>query len=162
MVQAEMITATAHPSPEAMRTAEERSSEWTVVDPALVRGPVFRALLTCIALLAAAGSLVEVAKVGFGAACLYGLGQLFDRDRETTVPAYFNALLLLLPACLLAVVALAHRRRHGRRWHRHWALLAIGLAYMSVDEAAGIHELLNRPARALLHGAPDGSPAAGV
>ena len=59
-------------------------------------GQVFRVLVGCIVLLAAAGIAVSVAAVGFGRPTLYGLGPLFDLDREATVPALFSCSMLVM------------------------------------------------------------------
>jgi hypothetical protein len=131
-----------------------------VINFTLTPDVVLRVLLFCVTLLAAAGSLVEVAKVRFGHPTLYGFGKLFNLDAEATIPSYFSALLLLLAGCLLTVAAVAHHR-HGRQWYLHWALLAAGFVYLSIDEAAGLHELLNRPARVVLR-AQDSGPASAV
>jgi hypothetical protein len=84
---------------------------------------------------------------------LYGLARLFDLNQEQNIPSFYSALLLLAAALCLAAVAL--RERAGRsRWWRHWAGLAAGFAYLSVDEAASIHEKFNQPVQQLLgHGA---------
>jgi hypothetical protein len=130
--------------------AENMDSRPGVLEFSIEPGQVFRVLVGCIVLLAAAGVAVSVADVGFGRPTLYGLGPLFDLDREATVPALFSCSVLLLAACLLGVLARDGARRSDR-WRRHWAVLALGFVFLALDEGAGIHEHLNRPIRELLH-----------
>lgn len=56
---------------------------------------------------------------------------------EGNVPTWFSSGLLL--ACAIAAGAAA---RGAARWRRHWWGVAIGLGYVSLDEAAEIHEHL--------------------
>jgi hypothetical protein len=130
--------------------AENMDSRPGVLELGIEPGQVFRVLVGCIVLLAAAGVAVSVAAVGFGRPTLYGLGPLFDLDREATVPALFSCSMLLLAACLLGVLARDGAGR-GDRWRRHWTVLALGFVFLALDEGAGIHEHMNRPIRELLH-----------
>ena len=72
------------------------------------------------------------------------LGLRFDLNGEGNIPAYFSALQLLACATVLAVIA-ARTWRARSRWRFHWSLLAAGFLYMSIDEAAQLHELLGVP-----------------
>lgn len=112
-------------------------------------GSVLGFLLACVTVLVAAGSVVFVARVGFGYSHLYGLGPLFDLDGEATVPAFFSAVMLLSAATLLGLIAMA--RGAGRPGTAaHWTLLAAGFLLLAFDEATSIHERFNRPIRELL------------
>jgi hypothetical protein len=113
-------------------------------------GQVLRVLVGGIVLVVTAGIVVSVADVGFGRGTLYGLGPLFDLDREATIPAMFSCSMLLFAACLLGILA-RESARHGHRWRRHWTILALGFVFLALDEGAGIHEHMNRPIRELLH-----------
>src|SRR5687767_12376858 len=73
--------------------------------------------------------------------------QVFKVDRETSIPTYFSALLLLAAAAALGVIA---ARLARRPYAAHWRWLAVIFLYLSVDEAAGLHELVMNPARELL------------
>ena len=80
---------------------------------------------------------------------LLGLVRLFDLDQEANVTTWYSTVLLLLAAVLLAVIArAAHTAR--AQFRLHWALLALILLVMSVDEASSIHELAIRPLRSAL------------
>ena len=72
--------------------------------------------------------------------------RIFKVDRESSIPTYFSALMLLAAAAALAVVA---RRERGRPYAAHWKGLAAIFLYLSVDEAVGIHELAIDPTREL-------------
>lgn len=72
------------------------------------------------------------------------VGMRFDLNGEGNIPAYFSALQLLACAAALAVIAARSWRAHSR-WRFHWSLLAAGFFYMSIDEAAQLHELLGVP-----------------
>jgi hypothetical protein len=67
--------------------------------------------------------------------------RLFHLDAEANIPTWFSSSLLLLCSGLCAVIALL-KRDSGDRWRRHWAALAPIIAYLSMDEAASIHENL--------------------
>ncbi|MCB1885457.1 MAG: hypothetical protein KDG89_15925 [Geminicoccaceae bacterium] len=115
------------------------------INPASVRGVLLRAVL----LLAVLGAAAALARDHFGYKSLYGFVPLFDLDAEGTIPSFFSALLLLSAAILLGLVATA-RTDFERRWRHRWGLLAVGFAYLSLDEMVGIHERLNRPIREML------------
>jgi hypothetical protein len=69
-----------------------------------------------------------------------GLLAQFDLDAEHVPPALFSAMLLVVAAALAFLVARAGLRDGGaRRW---WLLMALVFAWMSLDEAAAVHEKL--------------------
>jgi len=61
-------------------------------------------------------------------------------DSELTPASWFQSSLLLSCAFLLALAALAAYRSRAR-FAGHWAFLAFVFVYLSIDEAAAIHEL---------------------
>lgn len=73
------------------------------------------------------------------------VGMRFDLNGEGNIPAYFSALQLLACAMVLAVIA-ARSWRARSRWRFHWSLLAAGIFYMSIDEAAQLHSCSDCPA----------------
>lgn len=105
------------------------------------------ALAGAVGVLALAYVLVRVARHGFGHDRLLGLASLFELNAERNVPAWFASVLLCLPALLLATIGWAERRRRAPyAWH--WLILAVVFAGLSLDEAAGLHELSIGPLRA--------------
>jgi hypothetical protein len=78
------------------------------------------------------------------------LVRLFHPSEEGNITAWFSAMLLLLAAVLLALIATATKKTGGV-YTGHWGVLSLIFVYMSVDEAARIHELTQEPLRAALH-----------
>jgi len=70
---------------------------------------------------------------------LWGLPRLFDLAGEGNLAAYWSTACLLFGAALLALVAV-ETRRLGRPFVRHWFVLAAAFLFLSLDEAAQIHE----------------------
>jgi hypothetical protein len=67
---------------------------------------------------------------------------VFNVDDEPTVPTWYSSAALLFAALLLFVIAGA-RRRQGAWDARHWYGLAAGFAFLSLDEIAALHEMVN-------------------
>lgn len=111
------------------------------------RRPVLIGLLLTVAALATLFIVTHLLKLQ-GYEGQMGFRRLFNMDGEGTLPAWFTSMLILAASALVAIVA-AVRSRSGDRFRRHWWCLAIGFLYMSADEAASIHEMMNRAGRAL-------------
>jgi hypothetical protein len=62
---------------------------------------------------------------------------------EQNLPTWYSSSLLLLCAVQLTFVALSATQRNAR-FRFHWWLLALVFFYISLDEAATIHESLSR------------------
>jgi hypothetical protein len=76
----------------------------------------------------------------------YDLAILVDLDHEANIPSWFQTGLLLLCAGVLWTTGdLARRSGEGRA--RGWHGLALIFAYLSLDEAASLHENLIVPLR---------------
>jgi len=79
---------------------------------------------------------------------LYGIIDRFHLDSEANIPAWYASLLML--ACAVVIGLIAAKKRIDRDpFARHWIGMALLLLFMSVDEAARLHELLTRPMREL-------------
>lgn len=100
-------------------------------------------LLALIAALVVAGIVFPTYETWYGAEsrALAKLAIKFHLDIEANIPTYYSALQLKLCAGLLLLIT-AIVWREGSRWRCHWALLALGFAYLSFDEAAQLHEEL--------------------
>lgn len=83
-----------------------------------------------------------------------GLIKLFHLDEERNIPALFSTLLLLTAAALLAWIR-RQQKLQGSRDVAKWTVLALGFAYIAIDEFGHIHENLILPGRELLG---DGAP----
>ena len=79
----------------------------------------------------------------------YRLHRLFDLDRETNVPTWWSAMLLLGSGVVACCQASTEHRAGDRRWLDWLALGALFVA-LATDEAASLHELLTKPLRAVL------------
>lgn len=66
------------------------------------------------------------------------------------MPTYFSSILLLIAALLIGMIW-ALRNRTGKTYTFHWGSLAILFFLLSLDEVAGIHEMMNRPMRLMLN-----------
>ena len=66
--------------------------------------------------------------------------RLFHVAEEGNITAWFSSLLHLISAVLLAVIA-KEKSSHQDRFSRHWFGLSIIFLYISIDEAARIHEI---------------------
>jgi len=108
-----------------------------------------RMLIATIGLLAVAHVGVSLIKHVGGYPTVYGLVPLFDLNGEQNVPTYFNASLHLFSSALLAVIAVL-KKQSSDRYTRQWAVLCGGFLFMAFDEAAGLHELMERPMQELL------------
>lgn len=76
--------------------------------------------------------------------------RLFDVSEEANITAWFSSLLLLISAALLSVIAMA-KSASAKPYSRHWGFLSLIFLYLSLDEAAKIHEITIKPLRALFN-----------
>ena len=74
---------------------------------------------------------------------------LFDLDRERNIAAFFGAVLLLSSSVLLALITIGFRQR--KQPYFYWAGLSAIFLFLSLDEAAAIHENLISPVRNALN-----------
>jgi hypothetical protein len=75
-----------------------------------------------------------------------GLLAFLNLDQENNLPSWYASSSLLLCSLLLAVIGLA-KKRDGDRYAWHWLALSAIFLYLSLDEAASIHELAIDPLR---------------
>ncbi|WP_108213437.1 hypothetical protein [Pontibacter mucosus] len=76
----------------------------------------------------------------------WGIIPQFELDMERNIPTYFSSFILLLSSVLLFAVAELKRKQQDKHvWH--WRLLSGVFLYMSMDESAGVHEMLIYPLR---------------
>ncbi len=115
----------------------------------LSRQTIIRALGATTFLLLVASTTGQVAHHVFGHPGLMGFVPLFYVDQEGNVPTFFSAALLLCASLLLALISRLTKKANDSRWLQ-WTILASALLYMAFDEASGIHELLQTPARWLI------------
>ncbi len=75
---------------------------------------------------------------------------LFDLNKEWNIPSFYSSVTILLCGGLLAVIATA-RKRQEKRDYLYWAGLAVVFIFLSLDEAALLHERLIIPLRTALN-----------
>lgn len=92
-----------------------------------------------VAVLLLACAAIYVFRDVTGHGTILGLVDFFDVSSETSLPTYFSSINLLVGAILTGVVALLSRQQDSKLFP-YWALLALLFAYMSIDEAATVHE----------------------
>lgn len=78
------------------------------------------------------------------------LMQAFYLDTEGNISTHFNALLLFIPALLLILLSM-WKSSNGDKFRLHWLGLGLIFLFLSFDEAAGFHERLIKPMRAILN-----------
>ena len=112
----------------------------------LASRPTLRVLIALTLGFALAHGATLVLTFGLGYDQLFGMRRMFNLNEEQNLPTFFSTLLLLASALLLAILAAAARRDdRSRRDAWCWGGLAALFLFLSVDEAASIHELLMRP-----------------
>ena len=121
----------------------------------LTPSAVGRTLAGVIVFLALASVAGQLSKYLLGHDYVYGLVRLFYLDEEQNIPSIFATFQLFFAALLLAIIT-GIKKKQGDRDVSRWAVLALGFVFLGIDEGASIHELLERPMRALLRGGPAG------
>ncbi len=74
---------------------------------------------------------------------LLGFVPLFDVNIEGNIPTYYSSMTLLFCSILLGVIAYA-KKINGGEYIFHWRMLSFIFLYLSLDEAAGLHDLAGR------------------
>ena len=100
---------------------------------------IFNMLLTLTAMLVAASVAGQVMKYIFGHPTVYGLVPMFNVSHEQNIPTLFSVLLLITCSILLSLIFYLHRKQDAKL-KMYWAILAIGFAYMAIDEFTELHE----------------------
>ena len=80
---------------------------------------------------------------------VFGLIPQFALGLENNFPTWFSSLLHLIAATLLFVIT-AEERSHRGRHLREWRFLGFVFLGLSIDEAASLHEMLDRPTKLLV------------
>jgi len=100
-----------------------------------------RLLIVAWLVVAGAGLAIELVASRSDAAAVDALLPMLSLSYEENLPTWYSSCLLFAAGLLLSQIALsAWQDRDRFRWH--WWLLAAGFFYMSLDEAAEIHENL--------------------
>lgn len=74
----------------------------------------------------------------------------FYADYEANVPNWYSANVILFNAVLLGVIAWV-KKQESDRFYKHWLGLALLFVFLSLDEIASIHTMLDKPTRERLN-----------
>lgn len=96
-----------------------------------------------------AGRYLEDAVRADASSLFTNLVRTVNVNREASIPAWYSSALLLAAAGLMALTA-AVKRACGEPFARHWLGLAGIFVYLSIDEAAALHENLTEPLQTAL------------
>jgi hypothetical protein len=107
---------------------------------------VLAASIVSLVLLSLAG---QIARYYFDRPFAFGLIDFFYVDIENNLPTWYQSVNFLFAACLLGMIYHS-ARREGRPFARHWGILALGFAYLSLDEMASLHERLINPLQRII------------
>jgi hypothetical protein len=102
---------------------------------------VARVLIAIVLFLSLAGLGARFLEYMLGDEGLLSLLRLFDVGEEGSIPTWYSSFTLLLSSVLLALIAVAKRRRRDR-YSLHWLGLSIILLLLSMDEVLHAHETL--------------------
>ena len=111
---------------------------------------IILSLALVVLLLVVLGSGVIIIKFGVGKNALpQDVFRLLDLDVEANLPTWYSCMSLALCSGLLLAI---HRTKSKQRdpYSLHWLGLALGLALMSIDELASIHEACMWPLQSAL------------
>jgi hypothetical protein len=107
-------------------------------------------VVVCLTLASLAG---QYSKYFLGHDTLKGFVRLFYLDYELNIPTWYSSSALLLCSLLLATIAVA-KKRDGAHYVFHWTALSIIFLFLSLDEAASVHEMTIDPLKAALNAGP--------
>ncbi len=74
--------------------------------------------------------------------------RLFSLDGEANIPAWYSSSSLLLCSMLLPIIAYA-KKMTGELYILQWGFLSLIFLYLSLDEAATIHEMAIKPLQSI-------------
>jgi hypothetical protein len=83
----------------------------------------------------------------------HGFAHQFDLDDENNVPTWYSSAVLLLCSLLLCLIWKASRQG-SKRYAVYWLALSVLFLWLSLDEAASFHEMMEIPARTLFPPGP--------
>jgi hypothetical protein len=87
--------------------------------------------------------------------------RIFDVGEERSIPTWFESIQFLLCSMLLAVIAVAKKRRSDH-YSLHWGVLSVILLLLSLDEVASIHEAIGQQSENLLHSVTGLTPGGAI
>jgi hypothetical protein len=122
---------------------------------------IVRAMIIAVLLITLVSFFARVAMYVWGTEGYLQPLRIVDVSEERSIPAWFESLQFLLCSILLAVIAVAKRRRNDR-YSLHWSFLSIILLLLSLDEVASIHEAIGQQSERLLHSITGFTPSGAI
>jgi hypothetical protein len=104
---------------------------------------VMRWYFGALALTVAISGAMVYLRVAHGNDYLFGTARLFDPRFEANVPTWLNTVVLFSAAVVALLIGFGSRRVRDASWPR-WLILGVGFLYLSMDEAAEVHEMTIR------------------
>lgn len=111
---------------------------------------ISKILLSIVLFLTVASLSGQLIKYSLGYDNFLGFIPLFHVDKEANIPTWYSSVSLFLCSGLLAIIALA-KHREINHYAKHWIGLSLIFLFLSIDEAASIHELTILPLRTALN-----------
>ena len=108
----------------------------------LSRRTIVRVLFATTLFLLSASIAGQLAKYALGEQA-YRFNRLFYVDFEGNIPTFFSSILLILASILLWFITILKKSSQDSYRH-YWATLAFIVLFMAVDEAVGLHEMLDK------------------
>lgn len=111
---------------------------------------LIRFLLVVIAGLLVLSTIGQISRHVYGRGAVLGLVRLVYVDEEANIPTAYSTFAWMLCSLVAAMIAIS-KKQAGDRFTRYWQGFALVFAYLTLDEAASIHELFMGPTRALFN-----------
>jgi hypothetical protein len=140
---------------------ERGSSGGDIMELTIYAKKIVRAMIIAVLLITLVSFVARVAMYIWGVEGYLQPLRIFDVGEERSIPMWFEALQFLLCSILLAVIAVAKKRRSDR-YSLHWSVLSIILLLLSLDEVASIHEAIGQQSERLLHSATGFTPGGAI
>jgi hypothetical protein len=141
--------------------SERGSSGGDIMELTIYAKKIVRAMIIAVLLITVVSFVARVAKYMWGFEGYLQPLRIFDVGGERSIPAWFESLQFLLCSILLAVIAVAKKRR-GDRYSSHWSVLSIILLLLSLDEVASIHEAIGQQSERLLNSIMGFTPSGAI
>src|SRR5215216_1230328 len=136
-------------------------SEGDIMVLAISVKKIVRAMIIAVLVITLVSFLARVAMCMWGQEGYLQPLRIFDVGEERSIPTWFESLQFLLCSILLAVIAVAKKRRSDR-YSLHWGVLSIIFLLMSLDEVASIHEAIGQQSERLLHNITGFTPGGAI
>jgi hypothetical protein len=140
---------------------ERGSSGGDIMELTIYAKKIVRAMIIAVLLITLVSFLARVAMYMWGQEGYLQPLRIFDVGEERSIPTWFESIQFLLCSILLAVIAVAKKRRSDR-YSLHWGVLSIIFLLLSLDEVASIHEAIGQQSDRLLHNTTGFTPGGAI